>query len=91
VLKLGADGALARADGRIHEQAAFPIRPVDPVGAGDAFVGAYLAERLAGRDIATRLETAARAGALMCTVPGDWEALPTRAALSVSETADVIR
>jgi 2-dehydro-3-deoxygluconokinase len=91
VLKLGADGALARIDGRTHEQPAIPITLVDPVGAGDAFVGAYLAERLAGRDVATRLRTATRAGALMCTVPGDWEALPTRAALSASRASDVIR
>ncbi|QFU89188.1 sugar kinase [Amycolatopsis sp. YIM 10] len=91
VLKLGADGALARIDGRTHEQPAFPVSLVDPVGAGDAFVGAYLAERLAGRDVVTRLRTAAQAGALMCTVPGDWEALPTRAALATSGAPDVIR
>ncbi|MFJ8816288.1 sugar kinase [Amycolatopsis thermoflava] len=92
VIKLGADGALGLVDGELHEQPAFPVTVVDPVGAGDAFVGAYLAERLAGADPATRLRTAARAGALMCTVPGDWEALPTRATLATTaEPADVVR
>ncbi|WP_308190948.1 PfkB family carbohydrate kinase [Pseudonocardia terrae] len=64
---------------------------VDPVGAGDAFVGAYLAERVAGADVMGRLDTAARAGALMCTVPGDWEALPTRADLAGGDRSSDVR
>ncbi|MGZ4650588.1 MAG: PfkB family carbohydrate kinase [Kineosporiaceae bacterium] len=56
---------------------------VDAVGAGDAFVGGYLAELLAGADARTRLATAAACGAFAVTVPGDWEGLPTRADLSL--------
>ncbi|MEU7818581.1 sugar kinase [Pseudonocardia sp. NPDC049154] len=82
VIKLGEAGALALVCGRVHRQEAFPVTVVDPVGAGDAFVGAYLAERVAGTEVPQRLRTAARAGALMCTVPGDWEALPSRADLA---------
>ncbi|MEV1293676.1 sugar kinase [Pseudonocardia sp. NPDC049635] len=70
---------------------AVPVDVVDPVGAGDAFVGAHLAERLAGRTPAERLRTAVTAGALMCTVPGDWEALPDRADLAALAGPDVTR
>lgn len=41
VIKLGSLGALALADGTVHTH---PIVPIEPVGAGDAFVGAFLAE-----------------------------------------------
>ncbi len=81
VVKLGAEGASALVDGVHHRQAAVPVQVVDPVGAGDAFVGAYLSELMAGADVKRCLETAALAGALLCTVPGDWEAMPTRAVL----------
>ncbi|GAA4536851.1 sugar kinase [Pseudonocardia xishanensis] len=91
VVKLGDRGALALVGGLLVEQAAFPVTLVDPVGAGDAFVGAYLAERVAGLDVPGRLRTAARAGALMCTVPGDWEALPTRALLDSDRMGPDVR
>ncbi|WP_327394674.1 sugar kinase [Streptomyces phaeochromogenes] len=81
VIKLGAEGASALVDGVHHRQAAVPVQVVDPVGAGDAFVGAYLSELMAGADVKRCLDTAALAGALLCTVPGDWEAMPTRAVL----------
>jgi 2-dehydro-3-deoxygluconokinase len=51
---------------------------VDPVGAGDAFVGGYLAELLLGAGAEVRLRTAAACGAFAVTVPGDWEGLPSR-------------
>jgi len=78
VIKLGADGAFALADGVAHEQPPYRVEVADTVGAGDAFVGAYLAERLAGADLATRLDTAAAAGACACRGDGDWEMMPTR-------------
>lgn len=81
VIKLGAEGALALVDGVFHRRAAVPVQAVDPVGAGDAFVGAYLSELMAGADVERCLETAVLAGALLCTVPGDWEGMPTRAVL----------
>jgi pfkB family carbohydrate kinase len=47
-----------------------------PVGAGDAFVAGYLAERLAGTEPARRLSTAAIAGACAVAVPGDCDGMP---------------
>lgn len=87
-----APGGSATSDGwTVLYEPAVPVEVVDPVGAGDAFVGAHLAERLAGRDPAERLRTAVTAGALMCTVPGDWEALPDRADLAAMAGPDVTR
>jgi 2-dehydro-3-deoxygluconokinase len=78
VLKLGARGALASVDGELVPVPPFPVAVVDAVGAGDAFVGGYLAELLLGADPLTRLRTASACGAFAVTVPGDWEGLPTR-------------
>ncbi|MET1018841.1 MAG: sugar kinase [Microterricola sp.] len=82
VVKLGAEGAYAFADGHAVEQPAFPVHAVDTVGAGDAFVAGYLAELLAGASLSGRLRTAAACGAIACTAPGDWEAAPDRAAIA---------
>jgi 2-dehydro-3-deoxygluconokinase len=82
IVKLGAEGALGLADGRIIEQPAFPVQAVDTVGAGDAFVAGYLAELVSGASLAERLRTAAACGAIACTAPGDWEAAPDRNAIA---------
>ena len=55
VLKRGARGALAVVDGALVHVPAHPVVAVDPVGAGDAFVGGYLAELLLGADAEARL------------------------------------
>ena len=49
VIKLGADGALALADGTITVRKAVPVTVRDTVGAGDAFVAGYLAGIPRGR------------------------------------------
>jgi 2-dehydro-3-deoxygluconokinase len=82
IVKLGAEGAYAYADGHAVEQPAFPVHAVDTVGAGDAFVAGYLAELLADAPLKGRLRTAAACGAIACTAPGDWEAAPDRAAIA---------
>ena len=51
VIKLGAQGCVALVDGEEYRQDAVPVRAVDTVGAGDAFVGGYLAELLDGRPV----------------------------------------
>ena len=93
VITLGARGAVALVDGAPLVVAATPVSTVDAVGAGDAFVGGYLAELLAGADPPLRLATAARCGAFAVTVGGDWEGLPTRAELSLldADAGNVLR
>ena len=92
VVKDGARGCVALVDGAHHEVPALAVDVVDPVGAGDAFVAGYLAERLDGHEPARRLATAITAGAFAVTVPGDCEGLPRRADLdAVAGTDDVAR
>lgn len=88
VIKLGAAGAVASINDQDFVQHAVAIAPVDTVGAGDAFVAGYLADRLLGADVPTRLATAATVGAYNCLTLGDWEGLPRRhelAALTATE------
>ncbi|GGK91816.1 2-dehydro-3-deoxygluconokinase [Curtobacterium luteum] len=73
VVKLGSRGAVASVDGVLLRRPATPVRVVDPVGAGDAFVAGWLAAVLTGAGPAEALDRAADAGALACTVPGDWQ------------------
>ena len=81
IVKLGSDGCTALIDGSSLHLPAVPVEVVDTVGAGDAFVAGYLAERLVGADALARLTTGVRAGAFACLGLGDWESLPTRADL----------
>ena len=70
VVTRGADGAVALGD-TVHEQPAFDTDTVDPVGSGDAFVGGYLACRLAGGTVPGALEQGAATAALKRTIAGD--------------------
>lgn len=78
VVTLGPEGAVVAREGRVYREAAVAIDAVDTVGAGDGFVGGYLAELLYGRSIADRLCTAVTVGAFACTASGDWSGYPTR-------------
>lgn len=76
VLKAGADGCWHEGDTPTHLPSV-AVQVVDPVGAGDAFAGAYLAARL--RDIAPRgaawLGTRFAAGVV--ATAGDTDGLPS--------------
>jgi len=78
VIKLGAAGCLALVDDVDYQLDAIPIRAIDTVGAGDAFVAGYLAEFLTGLPVEHRLTTAVTVGAFACLSAGDWEGFPTR-------------
>ncbi|WP_227878579.1 sugar kinase [Arthrobacter dokdonensis] len=90
IIKRGAAGATALVDGELFTQPAVPIRPVDTVGAGDAFVAGYLAELLRAEPVAQRLVTAVRTGAFACLVPGDWEGMPRRSELAMLEATEQV-
>ncbi len=91
ILKDGARGCTALIDGVRHSVPALPVTAIDPVGAGDAFVAGYLADRLAGAPAAQRLRTAIAAGAFAVTVPGDCDGAPTRSELTALTGADINR
>jgi sugar/nucleoside kinase (ribokinase family) len=66
VATLGAEGAVAVADGAVHRVAAAPVeRIVDTNGAGDAFFSGFLVAHLAGADVPAAL-TAGAAAAARC-------------------------
>ena len=71
VVTQGKQGALAWHDSVVHDHDAYETETVSPIGAGDAFTGAFLARRLAGDDVHRSLEFATAAAALKRTIPGD--------------------
>ena len=91
VLKRGAQGALSLVAGELHSAPAVPVDVVDTVGAGDAFVAGYLAERVAGGSPAARLALGVMTAAFVCLVPGDWEGLPRREELSLLTDREPVR
>ncbi|MHA7261641.1 sugar kinase [Arthrobacter sp. TMN-37] len=90
VVKRGAQGCAALVDGAYFEQSAVPVQSLDTVGAGDAFVAGYLAERLLGLTTPECLLTAVRTGAFACLVPGDWEGMPRRRELGLLEATEPV-
>jgi 2-dehydro-3-deoxygluconokinase len=83
MIKLGREGCFALIDGHPFTVPAIPVYAIDTVGAGDAFVAGYLAERCAGALPMARLQTGVEAGAFACLGLGDWESLPTRGDLAL--------
>jgi ribokinase len=81
IVTLGGEGAVAYSDRQAWSVGALPIKPVDTVAAGDAFVGAFAAAIDAGGDLPTALLRASVAGGLACTVAGAQPSLPTQAAI----------
>jgi sugar/nucleoside kinase (ribokinase family) len=70
VVKCGADGAVAVADGRLISTPAAPSTPVDVTGAGDAFAGTLLASLAQGAALARALGRAAERAACAVGIPG---------------------
>lgn len=50
IITLGASGALACLSGQLTELPPYPAEPIDTTGAGDSFVGAFVAALREGRD-----------------------------------------
>ena len=96
VIKLGSEGALELRPGRPPVgRPALPVaRVVDPVGAGDAFAGGYIAGRLEGMRPRAALDLANACGAAAVAAIGDLTGLPSRAEvdrLLASATQDALR
>jgi 2-dehydro-3-deoxygluconokinase len=87
VVKHGAGGATAHLHtGSVHRPAR-AVSVLDAVGAGDAFVAGYLAALLEGAAIGERLDAAVTVAAFAVATRGDWAGLPTRAELSLLDSA----
>jgi 2-dehydro-3-deoxygluconokinase len=89
VIKLGADGALARAGGTVTRVAGLSVTVADVIGAGDSFVAGYLAARLADLPVPERLQWGTVCAAFTVGTHGDWEGLPSRAELDAFDGAAV--
>jgi len=84
VLTRGEEGALAHSGGDVIEQPVVEADTVEPIGTGDAFVGAYLSRYVRGESTATTLRWGAATAALKRTIAGDV------ALVSESEVKDVL-
>ena len=76
IVTLGGDGAICCHDGTLYTVSALKIKPVDTIGAGDAFVGYLCAALDRGESIEDALAAASVAGSLACTKIGAQTALP---------------
>ncbi len=86
VLTLGNRGVIYR-DAEIRaEHGIYDVPTVDSTGAGDAFIGYFLASVLEQKDVPAALELASRASSIAVSRAGSSEAIPRR--LEV-ETADL--
>jgi sugar/nucleoside kinase (ribokinase family) len=78
VVKIGAEGAIARRGKETWSSPALKLQVVDPVGAGDSFNAGFLHEYLKGSDVQTCLAAGNLAGALSVTRAGGTEAFRDR-------------
>lgn len=72
----GADGAVYRDSHHKIEVPAFSVDPVDTTGAGDTYLGFFVAGLDAGMDFKGAMTFAAAGAALQVTRPGTAEAIP---------------
>ncbi len=83
VVTLGARGCLARHNGTLYPQAAFPIKALDTTAAGDTFCGVLVAQLSQGSDWPAALRVANAASALTCLTLGAQSSIPS--ALEVAQ------
>src|SRR5690606_6255237 len=78
VLKAGADGCWYEDErGEPAHVPALASRVVDPIGAGDAFLGGYLGARLSGAPARESAVLGARLAARVIQTAGDTQGLPS--------------
>jgi len=71
VVTRGEAGSLTLHDGELIETGVYEADTHDPIGTGDAFLGAFLAAWLQGNSVEDALEYGSAAAALKRTIPGD--------------------
>ena len=77
VLTLGEKGSIYYSKDEEIKVPARKIEPIDTTGAGDTFLGFFLASLSNGKDVKKSLEVATRASALACLKRGASEAIPS--------------
>ncbi len=77
ILTMGEQGALLVAEEDVWHQPAFPVTPVDTVGAGDCFCGVFACALSLGIPVKQALRSASAAAALSVTQKGAQTSMPT--------------
>ena len=77
IVTLGERGSLLVSDEGVYHQGAFPVKPVDTVGAGDCFCGVFACALSFGMSVKESLRRAAAAAALSVTKKGAQTSMPT--------------
>ncbi|GEM47899.1 ribokinase [Deinococcus cellulosilyticus] len=78
IITLGSDGCLLVTQEKTITVPAIPIEPVDTTGAGDTFVGAFLAEWMRGTTVEQAARFAVVASGIACTKVGAQASMPRR-------------
>lgn len=78
VITMGSNGVVAVTPDAQYHIPSFPVTPVDPTGAGDAFCGSFAAALSEGKPAEEVLRFANAAGALAVTIAGAEPSLPKR-------------
>jgi len=76
IATLGPLGAVLAHDGPTLRMAPPKVKVVDTTGAGDTFIGAFVAALARGADERTALREGLAAGSLACTLPGAQPSMP---------------
>jgi len=79
VLSLGEEGVLFRAGSEQVRVTAYTVQAKDTTGAGDTFIGYWLAGLARGMEMTAALDWGCRAAALSVTRMGAMDSIPTRA------------
>ena len=88
VITLGEKGAIYGRGGTLIAEPGVRVTVVDTTGAGDTFVGYFLAEVAAKENPATALRIACRAAALCVTRPGASDSIPRRTEVEAFAAAE---
>jgi len=83
VLTLGSRGAMFQRGRQQHRTGAVKVAAIDTTGAGDTFVGYYLASLIQGLDDESAVQRACAAAALSVTRSGATPSIPTNAELDM--------
>ncbi len=70
IVSQGSEGAYCFENGQIYFQPSFKITVQDTIGSGDAFLAAFLTEKMEGKDPQSCLKTACAMGAYVATQAG---------------------
>lgn len=77
IYKMGERGSRTYAEDQTFETGIFPVTALKPTGAGDSFLGAFVASLAAGHDLESAVTRGSAAAAIVVTRVGCAPAMPT--------------